>query len=82
MHSKAEVEMSDFHSFCDPPNHTGRNSTPCFCREPTAGITGREKKRFFPGTIIDGGTVGRSGRLVWFALHVHRLSLNRWDGKA
>ena len=22
MHSKAEVEMSDFHSFCDPPNHT------------------------------------------------------------
>ena len=22
LHSKAEVEMSDFHSFCDPPNHT------------------------------------------------------------
>jgi hypothetical protein len=22
MHSKAEVEMSEFHSFCDPPNHS------------------------------------------------------------
>ena len=27
---------------------SGRNSSPCFCREPTAGIIRREKKRFFP----------------------------------
>ena len=43
MHSKAEVEMSDFHSFCDPPNHTRFLQGPMrFEREKKKNRAGRE----------------------------------------
>ncbi len=47
---------------------SGRNSSPCFCREPTVGIIRREKKRFFPQDNCTGHCSIVPSQFYWMIL--------------